>query len=88
MGNIGIRLDGERAQARTLCLNPVVVPLPDGARPVMFLAMWYRDRLVRTPHGWRMTERIQEGCIQHNVPAHLQVPASGTPVRSSQGELS
>jgi hypothetical protein len=88
VGNIGIRLDGERAQARTLCLNPVVVPLPDGARPVMFLAMWYRDRLVRTAHGWRMTERIQEGCIQHNVPAHLQIPATGAPVRSSQGELS
>ncbi len=46
------RLEGDRAQARTLCLNPVVsCRLPAGGRPVMFLAMWYRDRLLRTRAG-------------------------------------
>jgi hypothetical protein len=38
--------------------------------------MWYRDRLVRTAAGWRMSERVQEGCIQHNVPRHLQIPSA------------
>jgi hypothetical protein len=43
---------------------------------VMFLAMWYRDRLIRTAAGWRMSERVQESCIQHNVPRHLQIPSA------------
>jgi hypothetical protein len=47
------------------------VPLPAGGVQVMLLAMWYRDRLVRTAPGWRMTERVQEPCVAHNVPAHI-----------------
>jgi hypothetical protein len=75
VGNITVTVNGDAAQARTLCLNPVEVPLPGGAGQVMFLAMWYRDELVRTLHGWRMTSRVQQGCIQHNVPGHLtQMP--------------
>jgi hypothetical protein len=58
-------------------LNPVEVPLPASGRQVMFLAMWYRDELIRTPGGWRMSERVQQGCIQHNVPRHLQIPDAG-----------
>ncbi len=79
VGNIAVTLEQDRARARTLCLNPVEVPLrPEGSQ-VMFLAMWYRDELLRTARGWRMTRRVQEGCIQHNVPAHLtQMPASGS----------
>lgn len=76
VGNISISVSGDTAQARTLCLNPVEVPLPCGGKQVMFLAMWYRDELVRSASGWRMSERVQEGCIQHNVPGHLQIPAT------------
>lgn len=76
VANIGIELAGDSARARTLCLNPVEVALPAGARQVMFLGMWYRDRLERTGLGWRVSERVQEGCIRHNVPAHLQIPAA------------
>ncbi len=72
VGNIGIVLDGDRAQARTLCLNPVEVPLRRGGSQVMLLAMWYRDRLVRTAAGWRMRERVQEPCVAHNVPAEVR----------------
>jgi hypothetical protein len=59
-----------------LCLNPVEVPLPPGGSQIMFLGMWYRDALLRTAHGWRMKERVQESCFQHNVPANLRVPAT------------
>jgi hypothetical protein len=76
VGNIAISVSGDAAQARTLCLNPVAVPLPAGGEQVMFLGMWYRDKLVRTPAGWRMAERVQEACIQHNVPRHLQIPTA------------
>ena len=77
VGNIAVTVEGDRAQARTLCLNPVEVPMPHGGSQVMFLAMWYADELLRTAAGWRMTRRVQEGCIQHNVPPHLtQMPAA------------
>jgi hypothetical protein len=78
VGNISVELAGNSARARTLCLNPVEVPLPQGGTQVMFLGMWYRDALVRTPRGWRMTERVQEGCFQHNVPANLRVPSTAS----------
>jgi hypothetical protein len=83
VGNIQIALAGDGASARTLCLNPVAVPLPAAGQQVMFLAMWYRDQLLRTARGWRMSRRVQEGCVQHNVPAHLQIPAAP----AAQGEL-
>ncbi len=77
VGNIAVTISGDRARARTLCLNPVEVPMPAGGSQVMFLAMWYLDELLRTATGWRMTRRVQQGCIQHNVPQHLtQMPAS------------
>jgi hypothetical protein len=38
--------------------------------------MWYRDMLVRTQAGWRISRRVQEGCFQHNVPAQLQIPVA------------
>jgi hypothetical protein len=76
VGNIQIALAGDEASARTLCLNPVAVPLPERGQQVMFLAMWYRDELLRTARGWRMRRRVQEGCVQHNVPARLQIPAA------------
>jgi hypothetical protein len=77
VGNIAVTIEGDQARARTLCLNPVEVPLPAGGSQVMFLAMWYADEFVRTAAGWRMTRRVQEGSIQHNVPGHLtQVPAA------------
>jgi hypothetical protein len=44
----------------------------------MFLGLYYLDKLVRTPHGWRITERVEEGCFKHNVPAHMSIPEPGT----------
>ena len=78
VGNIQIALAGNAASARTLCLNPVAVPLPEAGQQVMLLAMWYRDQLLRTARGWRMSRRVQEACVQHNVPAHLQIPAAAS----------
>jgi hypothetical protein len=76
IGNISITLEGDAARSRTLCLNPVEVPLPPGGSQVMFLGMWYRDSLQRTPRGWRMRERVQQSCFQHNVPGNVRVPRS------------
>jgi hypothetical protein len=29
------------------------------------------DKYQRTPRGWRFTERVEEPCFAHNVPAHM-----------------
>ena len=63
------------ATGRTLCINPMNTPLPEGGAQVMFLGLWYADKYVRTPKGWRFTERVEEPCFQHNVPAHMAMLA-------------
>lgn len=75
VGNIEITLDGDTARSRTLCINPMDTPLPSGGSQVMFLGLWYKDKFVRTAKGWRMSERVEEACFQHNVPAHMAIPA-------------
>jgi SnoaL-like protein len=76
VGNIHIALEGDSARGRTLCLNPMDTPLPGGGSQVMFLGLWYLDRFARTARGWRMSERVEARCFQHNVPAHIPIPAA------------
>jgi len=63
-----IKIDGDTAHGRTLCSNPMVVPLPNGDKHVFFVGLWYRDVFVRTDKGWRIKERYEEKCYQYNVP--------------------
>ena len=71
IANTEVVLDGDSATARTVCFNPMEVPLPQGGSQVMFLGLWYHDKLVRTPDGWRISERVEEACYWHNVPEHV-----------------
>ncbi|HTV94950.1 MAG TPA: nuclear transport factor 2 family protein [Steroidobacteraceae bacterium] len=78
IANTDIVLSGDSARARTVCFNPMECTLPHGGRQVMFLGLWYVDKLVRTRAGWRIEERVEESCFVHNVPASLDtqpVPA-------------
>lgn len=68
-GNMDIRLSGDAATSRTCCFNPMAIALADGTRQVMFIGLWYLDKFVRTPEGWRLCERIEEKSFDHNVPA-------------------
>src|SRR5215510_3348934 len=50
LGNFDIRISGDTATARTICFNPMVI---DGdGKQVMFVGIWYVDKLVRTADGW------------------------------------
>ncbi len=71
IANPDIRLDGDSATSRTICFNPIEIELADGGRQVMFLGLWYVDRHVRTPLGWRIAERSETACYGHNVPGRL-----------------
>ena len=75
IANTEVVLAGDKATARTVCFNPMEVPLPQGGGQVMFLGLWYVDELVRTSDGWRIRERVEESCYQHNVPAHVRASA-------------
>ncbi len=74
IANTEIALEGDRASARTVCFNPMEVPLPAGGSQVMFLGLWYVDELVRAPQGWRISRRAEESAFQHNVPQHMNIP--------------
>jgi len=39
----------------------------------MFLSLWYVDKFVFTPKGWRISKRVEEACYAHNVPAGVKV---------------
>jgi len=73
IANSMIELRGDTATGRTMCHNPMVLTRPDGRTHVFYCGLWYVDRLVRTPAGWRIRERVEEKCYFHNVPSDFAV---------------
>jgi hypothetical protein len=72
-----VELDGDVATGRTICHNPMVVE-HDGETTVFFCGLWYVDRFVRTPAGWRIAERVEEKSFMHNAPGWMApAPDSG-----------
>ncbi len=78
IGPSRIFLEGDRARARTICHNPMYVPLPtvegeeQGRTQLSFFGIWYVDKLLRTEQGWRMTERVEEPGHTFNLPPHMR----------------
>lgn len=66
-----ITLNGDRATGRTICVNPMGLPLSDGTIAHMTFYLWYVDELVRTPLGWRISSRREEVSHRENVPVEL-----------------
>ena len=69
-----LELNGDEARSRTILFNPMVYAKPDGTEQVFFIGLWYRDRLVRTPDGWRIAERYEEMSYAHNTPDMSPIP--------------
>ena len=69
-----LELNGDEARSRTILFNPMVYAKPDGTEQVFFIGLWYRDRLVRTPDGWRIAERYEEMSYAHNTPDMTPIP--------------
>jgi hypothetical protein len=66
-----VTIDGDTGTGVTICHNPMVLPLPDGAEHIFVCGLWYRDKYVRTPAGWRISERIEEKTYVENMPEGL-----------------
>jgi len=60
IGNFDIRLAGDTATGRTMCLNPMQLS-DDGT--LLFCALWYDDEFIRTADGWRLTRRVEVKCL-------------------------
>ncbi len=57
------------AVARTAAQVMMISASAHGGSHVLFVGLWYRDRLARTRQGWRIRERVQEFGWAHNRPA-------------------
>ncbi len=53
-------LDGDTARVRAYFLNPMQIAQPDGGTWQMDLGGAYVHHLVRTEHGWRSRELVEE----------------------------
>jgi hypothetical protein len=72
IGNVDIKITGDTATSRIVCFNPMVTTLPEGGQQVMYCGLWYHDKHVRTPDGWRIAERVEEATFVYNVPPHIK----------------
>ena len=68
-------IDGDRARARTILFNPMVHRDDAGQDSTFFIGLWYRDELVRTAQGWRISARHEDMAWSHAVPPMPPVPA-------------
>ena len=73
--NSHVELDGDRARAKTLVNNPMVLPNPDGPDTQFTVWAWYIDELVRTEEGWRIAKRFEQQVLREGpLPQNLQIP--------------
>lgn len=58
--NVRVEVDGDEATSLCYLFNPLGWTREDGRVEMMYCGGGYRDRLVRTPAGWRIRERVIE----------------------------
>jgi hypothetical protein len=63
-----VELHGDTATGVTPCWNPMPLDAGEGRSNTFFCGLWYRDKYVRTPDGWRIAERIEQKAFTHNMP--------------------
>jgi hypothetical protein len=64
-------LNGDAATGVTICHNPMVLPGGDGSDQVFVCGLWYHDKYVRTPQGWRISERVEQKTYVKDMPPGL-----------------
>lgn len=61
ISNIQVKIQGDFAEVRSLCFNPLELP-PHGEE-IMLWGLWYNDKCVRAKEGWRIKEKVTEPCF-------------------------
>ena len=75
--NFSITLDGDSARSRCMFYNPMGLSLQEGRKglELLFFGGYYNDKLVRTPEGWRISERIEESTWMYGqLPKGFEIP--------------
>lgn len=72
VGNLQFEVIGDNATGQVACLNPMVIPTPDGKTDTMTLGVWYHDRYARTAGGWRIAARRESKCFDFNMPTWMK----------------
>lgn len=62
ISNIKIQINGDSADVRCLCFNPLELPSQGNTLEIALWGLWYDDKFIRTPDGWRIQERITQPC--------------------------
>lgn len=76
--NFAIETDGDDGRSTCSFYNPMGLPQPDGSLHTFLCGGFYRDRLRRTPAGWRIRERVLEQRYLHgSLPPGFVVPGGG-----------
>ncbi|MEY4269644.1 MAG: hypothetical protein RLZZ58_860 [Pseudomonadota bacterium] len=65
-------IDGDVAETRTVCSNPMVVAGDDGQPQTLFFGLWYIHQFRRTAGGWRISGLREKKCYAHNLPAYIK----------------
>ena len=68
-----VTIDGDTAYGRTICHNPMVAGKANANPHLLLCGLWYRDRFVRTPVGWRIQERVEERSYIYNLPGDVEI---------------
>ena len=58
--NREIEIDGESASARSIFYNPMGLPDGEDSQKLWFEGGYYNDKLIKTPDGWKIRERIED----------------------------
>jgi len=66
--NPQIKVNGDTATGRVMCLNPQEIAKPDGSTHIFMVGLWYVDEYRRTPEGWRISKRSEEKSYLFNPP--------------------
>jgi hypothetical protein len=66
-----IDLSISSANVRAHCSCPMVVDLGEARTHVFFQGLWYRNSLVRTHEGWKISHLVEEGYWTYNMPPHF-----------------
>jgi hypothetical protein len=69
--NVQIALNGDTATGRVMCFNPQELMLGKDKSQLFMLGLWYQDKYVRTPKGWRMQGRVEEMSWHFNAPEFM-----------------
>ncbi len=66
--NLVVTVEGDQALATSLLLNPLQLRPDADTQPGLLVGGSYRDRLRRTPDGWRIFARLQATAWHADLP--------------------